>query len=89
VKRDMDLIREILLKVEADPTSDGSHFVTYGPSDFEGHSQREISYHVDLLLSLSSSSVRPISMQLQPYPGSLGRVTNLSRILAIPASGRA
>lgn len=50
MKRDMDLIREILLKVEADPQLDGSHaYKTFEASDFKGHSQEEITYHVDLL----------------------------------------
>src|SRR6266571_4695776 len=49
VNRDMDLIRDILLKVEADPRMNGSRFVVFDTSDFEGHSQDEIAYHIDLL----------------------------------------
>jgi hypothetical protein len=49
VKRDMDLIRDILRKVEADPRMDGSRYVVFDTSDFEGHSQAEIAYHIDLL----------------------------------------
>src|SRR5437870_338638 len=49
VKRDMDLIRDILLKAEADPKMNGSRFVVFDTSDFEGHSQDEIAYHIDLL----------------------------------------
>jgi len=49
VKRDMDLIREILLKVEADPELQGSRFKVFDTSDFAGHSQEEITYHIDLL----------------------------------------
>ena len=49
VKRDMDLIRDILRKVEADPRMDGSRYVVFETSDFEGHSQAEIAYHIDLL----------------------------------------
>ena len=49
VKRNMDLIRDILLKVEEDPTLDGYRFMTYDTSDFEGHSTEEITYHIDLL----------------------------------------
>ena len=52
VKRDMDLIRDILLKVEADPRMDGSRFVVFDTSDFEGHSQAEIAYHIDLLFQI-------------------------------------
>ncbi len=49
VKRDMELIRDILLKVEGDPRMDGSRFVVFDTSDFEGYSQAEIAYHIDLL----------------------------------------
>ena len=49
MRRDMDLIRNILLKVEADPRMNGSRFVVFDTSDFEGHSQDEIAYHIDLL----------------------------------------
>jgi hypothetical protein len=45
----MDLIREILLKVEADPELQGSRFKVFDTSDFAGHSQEEITYHIDLL----------------------------------------
>ena len=44
MKRDMDLIREILLKVEARPTVTGIDLV-----EVPGHEQEEISYHVKLL----------------------------------------
>lgn len=49
MKRDMDLVREILLRVEADPTLNGSRFVVFDTSHFEGRSQQEIAYHIDLL----------------------------------------
>ena len=44
MKRDMDLIREILLQVEARPTVTGIDLV-----EIPGHEQEEISYHVKLL----------------------------------------
>jgi hypothetical protein len=44
MKRDMDLIREILLKVEELPYDGGFHDVS-----IEGHTDDEISYHVLLL----------------------------------------
>jgi hypothetical protein len=50
VKRDMDLVREILLKVESDPALNGSHWEEFDTSDFPGHSLEEIAYHIDLLL---------------------------------------
>jgi len=49
MKREMDLIREMLLRVEEDPRFDGSHYVTFTPEDFPEHTQAEIAYHVDLL----------------------------------------
>jgi hypothetical protein len=45
----MDLIREILLRVEANRQLDGTSYVTYDESDFAGHSREEIFYHIDLL----------------------------------------
>jgi hypothetical protein len=45
----MDFIRELLLRMEADPQLDGYQPVVFGPSDFPGRTQEEIAYHVDLL----------------------------------------
>jgi len=50
VERDMDLIREILLKVEADPELDGYHYKTLDSADFPGHTKREVAYHVGQLV---------------------------------------
>lgn len=50
VRRDLDLIREILLKVEADPKLDGTHYSIPDSSDFPGHTDEEIAYHVGLLI---------------------------------------
>lgn len=36
VRRDMDLIREILAKVEADPRLSVSHFMVFSPVRFSG-----------------------------------------------------
>lgn len=44
MKRDMDLIREILLQVEARPTAQSIDLV-----ELPGRNQEEISYHVKLL----------------------------------------
>ena len=44
MKRDMDLIRQILLQVEARPTAQSIDLV-----EVPGHEQEEISYHVKLL----------------------------------------
>jgi len=47
----MDLVREVLLRIEGDPMLDGAHS-SYAPeaSDFPGHSADEIAYHINLLL---------------------------------------
>jgi len=51
VERDMDLIRELLLQIAANPTLDGKHFYRFDKSDtFEGHSLAEVTYHVNLLV---------------------------------------
>ena len=44
MKRDMDLVREILLNVEALPFDGGFHDIT-----IDGHTNEEITYHVMLL----------------------------------------
>jgi hypothetical protein len=51
VNRDMDLIRDILLHVEADPTLDGTGRMPFdNAADFPSHSLKEIMYHADLLI---------------------------------------
>ena len=51
MQRDMDLIRDLLLKIESDPTLDGSRYVIFNdPSEFGSHTLNEITYHVDLLM---------------------------------------
>ena len=45
----MDLIRDILLRVNNDPMLDGSRFLVFDTSDFPNHTQQEIAYHIDLL----------------------------------------
>ncbi len=50
MKRDMDLIRDLLLRIESDPTFDGVHWIPFDKSyEFAGHSFEEVTYHVDLL----------------------------------------
>ena len=44
MKRDMDLVRSILLQVES---ADGS--IEPGQLDFMGHSQAEVYYHIELM----------------------------------------
>jgi hypothetical protein len=50
VKRDMDFVRELLLRVESDPELDGYHWKTFNTSDFSPRSNEEVAYHVDLLI---------------------------------------
>lgn len=44
VERNMDLIREVLLKVEADPEMDGYHYKLFDSSDFPGYANEQIAY---------------------------------------------
>jgi Hypothetical protein (DUF2513) len=46
MQRDMDLIRDILLKIEGDPMCDGHHFVTI---DLPGVPMDKLNYHLMLL----------------------------------------
>jgi len=50
VERDMDFIRELLLKVEEDREMDGYHYKSFDSSDFTGRTNEEISYHVEQLI---------------------------------------
>jgi hypothetical protein len=47
MQRDMDLIRDLLLKVESDPMCDGRHFVTL---DIPNYSVEDVDYHLGLLI---------------------------------------
>jgi hypothetical protein len=72
VERDMDLIRDILLKVAADPELDGSRYKVFDTTDFEGHSENEIAYHVDLLFE--ADYVKGIATLDAPVPA-ISRLT--------------
>ena len=51
MERNMDLIRELLLRIAANPRLDGTHPYTFDSADnLQGFSQEEINYHVDLLI---------------------------------------
>jgi hypothetical protein len=53
VQRDLDLTREILLKVEAESRLDGNHWLRYSSPEelgITGHSVEEVGYHLDLLI---------------------------------------
>jgi len=52
MKRDMDLVRDLLLHVESDPLLDGTHWLhadTPSELGITGHSADEVGYHVNLL----------------------------------------
>lgn len=53
MKRDMDLVRDLLLAIDEDPKYDGKHrLMSNDPSDFgiSGYSTEVVGYHLDLLL---------------------------------------
>jgi hypothetical protein len=47
VKRDMDLVREVLLKIEEDRALDNTQFARFS---LAGHDENEVGYVVDLLV---------------------------------------
>ena len=59
MKRDMDLIRDILLKIEGDPSLDGTRYTEYTEVDFPEHSRQEIFYHMDLLFEAQLTDGAP------------------------------
>ena len=67
MQRNMDLIRDILLRVEGDPMLDGAHgSYAFEESDFPAHSPDEIAYHVNLLLE--DGFLKPESYPSQDTP---------------------
>lgn len=52
VQRDMDLVRQLLLRLEQDPNMDGKHSVCFTPADLgmADRSTAEIGYHLNLLI---------------------------------------
>ena len=53
MKRDMDLIRDLLLKIESDPLYDGTRWVPVNkPADLgiSNHSPEEVGYHLTMLI---------------------------------------
>ena len=53
MKRDMDLIRDILIRIEDDPKMDGTrefYFQTAEEMGFCNHSSDEVAYHFSLLV---------------------------------------
>jgi hypothetical protein len=70
MQRDMDLVRDLMLRIEADPVLDGNRFIAFNKSDdFPGHSVDEVTYHVDLLLEAGlvkghSGNPNPLISQL-------------------------
>lgn len=53
VHRDMDLIRELLIKMDADKRLDGQQWVMYNTPEemgISGHSVEEVGYHLGMLV---------------------------------------
>jgi hypothetical protein len=50
VERNMELIREVLLKVEGDPEMDGYHYKNFDSTDFPGYTDEQVAYHVEQLV---------------------------------------
>jgi Hypothetical protein (DUF2513) len=53
MKRDMDLVRDLLLHIEEDPRFDGARWARIdAPEDIgiTGHSTEEVAYHLDMLV---------------------------------------
>ena len=53
MQRDLDLVKDILLVIEADPKYDGTHEFCYQTSEEFGiheHSTEEVAYHLALLI---------------------------------------
>src|SRR5208337_4079787 len=62
MKRDMDLIREILLAIESYPESDSYNLNL----SFPGHSEDEVSYHCRLLLDARMIDAICIQVNMGP-----------------------
>lgn len=64
MKRDMDLVRDLLLRIESDPRLDGTTYGTY-PEDFSitSHSLEAVRYHLRMLIEedFLKGSSRPTS----------------------------
>jgi hypothetical protein len=76
MKRDMDLLREILLKIESDPKMDGRREMYYAEPDQMGISDRspkEFLYHLHLLISAGlvdgSAAIIPITVRSLTWDG--------------------
>lgn len=68
VQRDMDLVRELLLKMDADPQLDGTRWVRYAtPAEMgiTGHSAEEVGYHLNMLLEAGLIKAKG-SIELMP-----------------------
>ncbi len=69
VQRDMDVIRDLLLRIEADPTFNGQHWLLPKEADLgvlgmTGHSVEEVAYHLNLLIEVGFLKGRPSPDQM-------------------------
>jgi hypothetical protein len=51
VKRDMELVRDILLRIEEDQQFDGTRWTSGDCLPIDNHSQKEIAYHLIMLIN--------------------------------------
>jgi hypothetical protein len=83
MERNDDLIRDLLLRIEANPDLDYRHYYVFTPEDFPDHSQAELDYHVELLfeagyikgnLRSESPMVSGLTARGHDFLGSIGDV---------------
>jgi hypothetical protein len=70
VQRDMDLTRELLLKIEADERLDGMRWLRYSSPEELGindHSLDEIGYHLKMLIEANFLTGKTNLMEAMPY----------------------
>lgn len=50
MKRDMDLIREALLRLSEEPLDGGLLLIRAGELEVQGHDENDVAFHIDLLI---------------------------------------
>ncbi len=69
MQRDMDLTRELLLKIDADQQLDGTRWVHYDTPEemgIHGHTAEEVGYHLTMLIEEGFIKGKAGLMQLMP-----------------------
>lgn len=68
VQRDMDLVRDLLLKIDSDKRFDGTAWIHYSTAEEMGitnHSTEEVGYHLNLLMEAGFIKAKG-AMELMP-----------------------